>query len=377
MPTGISDICDYNTLYSAYSRLKNEGDRTASAKNSKAIFGQNIDIDGDGTAELWEFMQKANETHNKSIFNEINPLKSIGNNNDPQISDDNPINLVLSVESEITGKEKTAYAHALISSIIVAAKEKIGEDTRPVEKLQKLFCIIRNDFHIHSEDGLFQISEGLTKESKAANCVLGSYIYIAVAHEMGWPLYYVSSERHAFVYWKTEEGGYFGFETTNGGGVSAKASNLIRREAKFALSAGVNRLIADVFNNRGLAYDMKGEKDKAIDDYNVAINLKTDDPDSYNNRGVAYDEEGKFDLAIKDYNTAIELSGAEPDFYGNRGFAYFESGLYDKAIDDYSVAIKLNPDESDTYKHRGDAYYELGKYKLADNDFETARKLSK
>ncbi len=358
-------------------RLKNEGDHSTSAKNAKAIFGQKVDIDGDSTAELWEFMQKANEAQNRIIFAEIEPLKTVQNNKYPQISDDNPINIVLSIESEITGEEKTANTYALINDIIKAAKEKIPDEMSPVEKLQKLYCIIRDDFNIQAKDGLFQLSEGLVKENKAANCVLSSYIYIAVAHEMGWPLYYASSERHAFVYWKIDESKYFGFETTNGGGVSAKACNLIRREAKFALSNGINRLIADTFNNRGLVYNMSGEKGRAIDDYGNAINLKPDDPDSYNNRGVAYDEQGKFDLAIKDYSSAIELSGTEPDFYGNRGFAYFESGIYDKAIDDYSMVIKLKPEEPDTYKHRGDAYYELGKYKLAEEDFEMARKLSK
>jgi tetratricopeptide (TPR) repeat protein len=344
MPIGISDICDYNTLYSAYNRLKDEGDHTTSAKNSKAVFGQNIDIDGDNSVELWEFMQKANEAQNRTIFNEIKALQVVQNGKYPEISDDNPISIILSVESEITGKEKTGAAYAVINGIIQAAKEIITDEMGPVEKLQTLQGIIRNDFNIKPKDGLFQLSEELAKDRKAANCVLFSYLYIAVAHEMSWPILYASSERHAFIYCKIDESKYIGFfETTKDGGVGAKTRELIKREEKYAFNNDINRLIAETFNNRGLAYYLADRNDKAIDDFGKAIDLKGDDPDLYNNRGAAYDEEGNHDKAIIDYTKAIELSGVDPTFFNNRG----------------------------------DAYYELGKYGLAEKDWEMARQLSK
>ena len=75
--TGIAEIKDYNTLYAAYNRLKTEGDKTTSASNAKALFGQDIDIDGDRTAEIWEFMQKVNEYRAKTVYPEVEGFKKI------------------------------------------------------------------------------------------------------------------------------------------------------------------------------------------------------------------------------------------------------------------------------------------------------------
>ena len=56
---------------------------------------------------------------------------------------------------------------------------------------------------------------------------------------------------------------------------------------------------AGAYNNRGNAYDEKGDFDAAIQDYNKAIELQPDYAGAYNNRGNAYDEKGDFDAAIK------------------------------------------------------------------------------
>jgi len=43
---------------------------------------------------------------------------------------------------------------------------------------------------------------------------------------------------------------------------------------------------AGTYNNRGVAYYMKGEYDRAIRDYNKAIELKPDCAEAYYNRGT-------------------------------------------------------------------------------------------
>ena len=51
----------------------------------------------------------------------------------------------------------------------------------------------------------------------------------------------------------------------------------------------------------------QGEYDKAIADYNIAIQLKRNNPASYYNRSLTYHAKGEVELAIADYNKAIEL----------------------------------------------------------------------
>ena len=74
--------------------------------------------------------------------------------------------------------------------------------------------------------------------------------------------------------------------------------------------------------------------DRSIADYDRAIQLKPDDPDTYVNRGWAFHAQGDYDRAIADYDRAIQL---KPDYalaYANRGEAYRFKRDYDHAIAD-------------------------------------------
>ena len=63
---------------------------------------------------------------------------------------------------------------------------------------------------------------------------------------------------------------------------------------------------APAYNLRGYAYEIKGEVDCAIQDYNTAINLEPNYTEAYVNRGMAYSQKGELQRAIKDFNTAID-----------------------------------------------------------------------
>ena len=62
---------------------------------------------------------------------------------------------------------------------------------------------------------------------------------------------------------------------------------------------------------------------------------------AYNNRGVAYDHKGDYDRAIQDYEQAIKLMPGFAQAYFNRGNAYLGKSQYAQAIDDYNQAIRL------------------------------------
>ena len=83
--------------------------------------------------------------------------------------------------------------------------------------------------------------------------------------------------------------------------------------------------------------------DKAIAEYDKAIQLSPDDADTYNCRGRAYRSKGDYEMAFADYGKAIQL---RPDFalaYYNRGFAYAARREFEKAIADYDKSIQLDP----------------------------------
>jgi tetratricopeptide (TPR) repeat protein len=126
--------------------------------------------------------------------------------------------------------------------------------------------------------------------------------------------------------------------------------------------------LPDMYDFRADAYSKKGIYDKAIADYNKAIELKPDKIQDYIGRGIAYDRKGLYDEAIADYNKAIKL---KPDFslgYLSRGISYENKGLVDEAIADYSKVIELKPG-ANIYKGRAALYEKKKLYDMAIADY--------
>ena len=62
------------------------------------------------------------------------------------------------------------------------------------------------------------------------------------------------------------------------------------------------------YHNRGDAYGLKGDIDRAISDYNKAIELNANYAPAYNSRGRAYTSKGDYTRAVADVTKAGELT---------------------------------------------------------------------
>ena len=142
----------------------------------------------------------------------------------------------------------------------------------------------------------------------------------------------------------------------------------------YSLAVELNPRDTDAYNNRGVAYNSKGEYGFAIKDFNQAIQLNPGDAAAYNNRGTVYVDKDEVELAIKDFNHAIRRNPNEDKPYNNRGIAYHKLGEYDLAIKDFNAAIELRADDANAYYNRGNAYCDRGNYDRAIKDFNTAIK---
>jgi tetratricopeptide (TPR) repeat protein len=132
--------------------------------------------------------------------------------------------------------------------------------------------------------------------------------------------------------------------------------------------------LAEAFNNRGVAYRVKGDHERAVQDYGQAIKLNAKFAAAYINRGVAYDYKGDYDRAIADYEQALKLKpSAEGHF--NRGNAHLAKREYDRAIDDYNQAIKLKADFAAAFDNRCWARAVVGILKPALADCNQALRL--
>ena len=132
---------------------------------------------------------------------------------------------------------------------------------------------------------------------------------------------------------------------------------------------------AFAYYNRGLAYYYKGDFDRAIEDFNKALELDPNYIGAHYNRGLAYYYKGDFDRAIEDFNKALELDPNYIGTYYNRGLAYYYKGDFDRAIEDFNKALELDPNYIGIYYNRGLAYYYKGDFDRVIEDFNKALEL--
>ena len=127
---------------------------------------------------------------------------------------------------------------------------------------------------------------------------------------------------------------------------------------------------------RGQIYLEKKQIDKAISDFNKTIELNPYLMNTYIFRGSAYFIGGQIDRAIVDYDKAIEMKPGDADIYNLRGNAYYIKGQVDKAIADYTRAMEINPGLAAAYYNRGTAYNFYGKIEMASQDYIKALELN-
>jgi tetratricopeptide (TPR) repeat protein/membrane associated rhomboid family serine protease len=128
------------------------------------------------------------------------------------------------------------------------------------------------------------------------------------------------------------------------------------------------------FFNRARAYYAKRDYDMTIADYDKAIELNPKSANAHANRGLAYASKGDYDRAIADYDQALQMR-PDADDYRNRGAAHLAKKEYDRAIADYDQAIRLNPSFSYAFASRGWAYHTQKQYDRAIGDYNQAIRL--
>jgi len=141
-------------------------------------------------------------------------------------------------------------------------------------------------------------------------------------------------------------------------------------------AGGQNQTNAEAYSDRGFAYFLEEEYDKAISDYDEAIRLNPKLAKAYFGRGFTYHKIGDYDKAVSDYSQAIRLNLKFADAYYYRGRVYHYKEDYDRAISDYNQAIRLNPNDAEAYYKRGGAYLNKENYDKAISDYTKAIQLN-
>jgi tetratricopeptide (TPR) repeat protein len=128
---------------------------------------------------------------------------------------------------------------------------------------------------------------------------------------------------------------------------------------------------ARAYQQRGYTYRAQAEEDTnwftrqapehhAIADFNKAIELSPREARFYCDRGDCYSELlGKYPDAIDDYNRALQLKSDFVQALLGRGFALRELGADLEAVKDFEQVLEKEPDAADAYVGRGQCRQEL------------------
>ncbi|OHB78526.1 MAG: hypothetical protein A2Z25_02125 [Planctomycetes bacterium RBG_16_55_9] len=131
-------------------------------------------------------------------------------------------------------------------------------------------------------------------------------------------------------------------------------------------------LLDGIYNNRGVVFKSKGEYDRAILEFNKAIETDPGFAKPYFNRGNTYADKGEFERAILDYAKAIEIDPKYAMAYMGRGNIFDAKGEHDHAIADHTKSIEINPRFTEAYNNRGIAYTHKSEFDLAILDLSKA-----
>lgn len=99
-------------------------------------------------------------------------------------------------------------------------------------------------------------------------------------------------------------------------------------------------VFAKVNNNLGLAYQRQNQSDKAIEEFNRALDRNKLYWDAYYNRGAVYLAAGSLRKAISDFKRAVELNPENPSFNLMLGKALEQDERFNDAIKSYAKAIE-------------------------------------
>lgn len=143
----------------------------------------------------------------------------------------------------------------------------------------------------------------------------------------------------------------------------------------FAEIVPVNAEDAESYLRRAAAWIGRGNLDRALDDYDMAIRLDRGSVAAFRGRGMLWRQRGDTEKALADLDQAVRLDYHDADVYRERGLVWQQRGRYDRAIADFSQAIRLAPDYAMAYLFRGEALLHKGEFRNALADFDHALRL--
>jgi protein O-mannosyl-transferase len=134
-------------------------------------------------------------------------------------------------------------------------------------------------------------------------------------------------------------------------------------------------------NNLGFLFLRRGELEKAISEFQAALNIRSKNSETHyslgaaliqNNLGNALARKHVWDEAIDHLQEAVRLRPDYADAYFNLGSVLFQQGRIDQAITQWQKALAIRPTDAEAHRSLASALRKEGKLKEAIAEYEQA-----
>ena len=122
----------------------------------------------------------------------------------------------------------------------------------------------------------------------------------------------------------------------------------------------------------GLTFNARKQHQKALDSFDLAIQLQPDFFEAHGNRGAMLAALGRHDEAIESYRKALAIKPDFADAHCNLGSALTHLRHYDEALASLDRALALQPNYLDALYNRGNALKPLKRYEEALASYDRA-----
>ncbi|UCD83828.1 MAG: tetratricopeptide repeat protein [Deltaproteobacteria bacterium] len=140
----------------------------------------------------------------------------------------------------------------------------------------------------------------------------------------------------------------------------AKAGKLDEAIAEFKEAVRLNPRYSSAWNNLEIAMKKKELlKQQGIINGGASSEIPPDSVLGHFYRGIAFQQKGELDKAVTEYQEVLKIDPEYFDAYINLGLAYFKLGDNDQAINEFSQALKLRPQSAVCHTNLGAIYARL------------------
>ena len=120
----------------------------------------------------------------------------------------------------------------------------------------------------------------------------------------------------------------------------------------------------------GSVYSEKGDKVRAVEEFEKAIYHNPNLAEAYVNLGSIYGDQGKHQLALEYYEKALEKGADSAFVLYNIGIEYQNQGLLDQAQEKYELSLFLRDDNPKVHYLLGEIYLKKGMVQEAKGEYE-------